>query len=104
MRINDKGAELARAEMVRSTRTAEVSAAGGEPVGAVATLERADRVQISDAGRALAARAEGAEEGAGTELTPERIAEVRRRILEGAYNSVEVAGQVARGILERGDL
>jgi hypothetical protein len=37
-------------------------------------------------------------------LTPERIAEIRGKILEGAYNSVEVVDQVARRMLEHGDI
>jgi hypothetical protein len=42
--------------------------------------------------------------GAGRALTPERIAEVRRHVLEGAYGSAEVAGRVAEGILRSGHL
>lgn len=63
--------------------------------------QRSDKVQISDAGRALAAQANG---GARETLTPERIAEVRDRILSGAYNSLEVVDQVARKILTSGDI
>ena len=37
-------------------------------------------------------------------LTPDRIAEVRRRLRRGVYDSEEVAAEVARRILERGDL
>ena len=63
---------------------------------------RTDSVEISSAGRALA----GAEsvEGGPASLTPERLAELRQRVLEGAYNSVEIADQVARRILDRGDV
>jgi hypothetical protein len=56
------------------------------------------RVRLSAPGREPAARADGAG------LAPERIAEVRRRILEGAYDSADVAGRVAEGILRSGDL
>jgi hypothetical protein len=38
------------------------------------------------------------------ELTPEQIAELRRRIQEGAYTSPEVLDEVARRMLERGDV
>ncbi|HEX2092529.1 MAG TPA: hypothetical protein VHG28_09020 [Longimicrobiaceae bacterium] len=38
------------------------------------------------------------------ELPPERIAEVRRRIREGVYNSAAMAEEVAWRILKRGDL
>mgnify|MGYP003579488139 CR=1 FL=1 len=54
---------------------------------------------LHDRGRELAAG-----EREGRELSPERVAEVRRRILEGAYASAEVVGQVARAVLARGDL
>jgi hypothetical protein len=38
------------------------------------------------------------------DLSPERIAEVRKRILDGTYDSLEVLDQVARRILSRGEL
>lgn len=47
---------------------------------------------------------EPAERGDRPVLAPERIAEVRRRILEGAYDSADVAGRVAERILRGGDL
>ncbi len=60
---------------------------------------RNDKVQISDAGRALAAR-----EGSTTALNPERAAQIRQRVLDGAYNSLGVVDEVARRILNSGDL
>ncbi|MET0400637.1 MAG: hypothetical protein ABW277_27865 [Longimicrobiaceae bacterium] len=55
----------------------------------------------SRAGEARGARAaEAPFTGAGRE----RIAEVRRRVLEGAYGSAAVAGRVAEAILRSGDL
>ena len=36
------------------------------------------------------------------ELTSERVGEIRQRILEGAYNSLDVVDEVARRMLERG--
>lgn len=39
-----------------------------------------------------------------TELSPERIAEVRRRIREGVYNSGAMADEVAWRILRSGDV
>jgi hypothetical protein len=38
------------------------------------------------------------------ELTPERIDEIRQRILDGTYLSLAAAEEVARRILESGDL
>lgn len=61
---------------------------------------RQDSVAISDAGRALAG---GAAEGAGG-LSAERLTELRRKVLEGAYNQSAVVDQVARRLLSSGDL
>lgn len=74
----------------------QTPAAGTPAVGA----ERTDRVEISNAGRALAARDGSAE----ASLSPERLAELRQRVLDGAYNSLEVVDEVARRILANGDL
>jgi anti-sigma28 factor (negative regulator of flagellin synthesis) len=61
---------------------------------------RTDSVQISNAGRALAGTVE---KTSGEGLTPERTAEIRQRILTGAYNSTAIVEQVARRILDQGD-
>lgn len=37
-------------------------------------------------------------------LTPERIAQIRRRIVAGMYDTPEVHDQVARRMIERGDV
>ena len=60
---------------------------------------RSDSVSISDAGRALAT---GGTSGSGS-LSAERVTELRKRVLEGAYNATHVVDQVAKRILERGD-
>jgi negative regulator of flagellin synthesis FlgM len=60
---------------------------------------RSDSVQISDAGRALS----GAD-AKGSSLTPERTAQIRQRLLSGAYHSTEMADQVAKRILDKGDV
>jgi anti-sigma28 factor (negative regulator of flagellin synthesis) len=57
---------------------------------------RRDSVEISDAGRALEAQAR-------QPLTPERVREIRARILTGGYDTVEIMGKVAASILDRGD-
>ncbi len=59
-----------------------------------APTKRRDSVEISDAGRAMA----------NERLSAERVAEVRQRILSGAYNATEVVDTVARRILQRGDI
>lgn len=94
-------------EILRSEQTREIQRKAGNREKDVAgqaagnQAKRNDKVQISDAGRALAAQANG---GARETLTPERIAEVRERILSGAYNSLEVVDQVARKMLSSGDI
>ncbi len=57
---------------------------------------RTDSVQISDAGRQMNANQADA-------VNPERIAEIRQKVLQGAYNSLDVVEQVARRIITRGD-
>ena len=63
------------------------------------SVARNDQVQISAAGRELAARS-----GSTSELTPERTAQLRQRVLDGAYNSLAVVDKVARRIIGSGDL
>lgn len=57
--------------------------------------KRRDSVEISDAARALA--------GQGMS-SADRTAQIRQRILDGAYNTTEIIDTVARRILQRGDL
>jgi anti-sigma28 factor (negative regulator of flagellin synthesis) len=64
-----------------------------------ATLARVDKVEISEAGRAKAA-----ETIAPNGSRQARLQEIRERILQGAYDTDEVVGEVARRILDRGDL
>jgi negative regulator of flagellin synthesis FlgM len=66
------------------------------PVSAPRPVQ-SDSVQISDAGRRL--NAESAEA-----LDPERVNELRQKVLSGAYNTLDVVDQVARRMLTRGDL
>ena len=87
-----------------ATHSSQPADAADRAVGAVvptpSSTDRSDKVQISDAGRALAAR----ETDKAVELTPERSADVRRRILSGAYDTIEVVDAVARRLLASGDL
>ena len=64
---------------------------------ATATKSRIDSVEISDAGRAKAAQST-------REARSPRLQEIRDRILRGAYDTDEVVAEVARRILDRGDL
>lgn len=101
MYINPKVGSLTPAtpaQKIDDTAAARQTPAGGT---AAVAQDRSDRVQISDAGRALAAR-----DGAGepSSLSPERLAELRQRVLDGAYNSLDVVDEVARRILANGEL
>jgi negative regulator of flagellin synthesis FlgM len=58
---------------------------------------RSDSVSISDAGRRLTT-------GQAESIDPERVAELRTKVLTGAYNTLDVVDQVSRRILQRGDL
>ena len=58
---------------------------------------KSDSVQISDEARRLNA-------DTNESLNPERVAELRQKVLTGAYNTLDVVDQVARRILTRGDL
>jgi anti-sigma28 factor (negative regulator of flagellin synthesis) len=60
---------------------------------------RVDSVEISDAGRAKAAQTTAAPDARSA-----RLQAVRERVLRGAYDTDQVVGEVARRILERGDL
>ena len=67
------------------------------PVSPVAPVtKQGDSVEFSSTGRSLAG-------GLQAELDPERVAELRRKVYEGAYNSLDIVDQVARRILTRGD-
>ena len=100
MKIYGSSSEILRSDQARELQKTSVNKqkTSAQPASAVG---RSDKVSISDAGRALAAQAT---EGKGKELTPERISEIRERILSGAYNSLEIVEQVARKMLESGDI
>ena len=67
---------------------------------APSSTDRSDRVSISDAGRALAAR-DGGDTAA---LDPARASRIRDRVLSGAYDTLEVVDAVARRLLDSGDI
>jgi flagellar biosynthesis anti-sigma factor FlgM len=58
---------------------------------------KSDSVQISDEARRLSAEQKNS-------VDPERVNELRQKVLSGAYNSLDMVDQVARRILTRGDL
>ncbi|HEY9226117.1 MAG TPA: hypothetical protein VIP11_05690 [Gemmatimonadaceae bacterium] len=87
-----------------TTRTSPVAdSAATDAIRAVtatpSSVDRSDKVSISDAGRALAAR-----DGGPDALDPARAARIRERVLSGAYDTLEVVDAVARRLLVSGDL
>ena len=64
------------------------------------SADRSDKVSISDAGRALAAR----DGGDSVSLDPARASLIRDRVLSGAYDTLEVVDAVARRLLDSGDI
>ena len=77
---------------------ADTSSAKAAPDAA----SRQDSIAISDAGRALSgSRASTKATGS---LTPERVADLRKKVLEGAYNSTHVVDTVAKRLLSTGDV
>jgi len=96
MSIHKIGSDLIRPFGTKGTTPAADSSAA-EGADDAQRTPRADRVEISRQGRELAAQLD-------TRLTPERTAEIRQRIDSGFYDSPDVAGQVARGVMDSGDI
>ena len=105
MKINGTRPDLLRSDVAREAQRAGAEKTG-KPAAAQppAAVDRSDRVQISDAGRALAAQVTTPVKSADEALTPEHVAEIRHRVLSGAYNSLDVVDQVARRMLATGDI
>jgi anti-sigma28 factor (negative regulator of flagellin synthesis) len=72
------------------------------PVDPVTPTRGADAVQLSDAGLALAS--EGTSNAPAAPLDSQRADQIRSNILSGAYNSLDMADQVARAVIRSGDL
>ncbi|MDZ7630642.1 MAG: flagellar biosynthesis anti-sigma factor FlgM [Gemmatimonadaceae bacterium] len=101
MQINGKGRVDPNALGSVKPNAAERSAPLRRTETAASTPERVrqDTVTFSDEARALAS-------GSSTRAasSSERVEDVKQRILMGAYNTAEMAGEVAKRILQRGDL
>lgn len=101
MQINGKGRIDPNALGRVTPGAAERGAPKARVAPAASTPDRPkqDTVSISDEARALAS---GSPTQAASRI--ERVEDVRQRVLLGAYNTAEMAGEVARRILQRGDL
>lgn len=104
MKINGKSFDQIRpAVQTPASKVDQTENRGGTPSSSspgAARSARGDSVQISDAARAALAGTPAT----GGSLTPERTAELRTKVLEGAYNSLNVVDHVAKRIIERGDV
>ena len=106
MQIYPKNTGPLRSDVTRATQPADTDQSPIRPVAPTpSSLDRSDKVQISDAGRALAARADGLSDSASTSsLDPVRASRIRQRVLSGAYDTLEVVDAVSRRLLDSGDL
>ena|SRR5690242_14510066 len=106
MQVNKTPGELARTEAAQRTQQPAAHSTTDAPT----PIRRIDAVQISDAGRAMSGTDNDGDVDGSSESTEakgldsRRTDEIRARVLSGAYNSVEMADQVARSILRSGDL
>lgn len=99
MKINGGNKGPVRPEAPREVRGTSTDAAAKSRQKATEGSARNDRVEISEAGRAKGARVEPTTPG-----QADRLQEIRQRILSGAYDADTVVSEVARRILDRGDL
>jgi anti-sigma28 factor (negative regulator of flagellin synthesis) len=84
---------------IRPDATRDERIPGQNRTEAGAKAARVDKVEISSAGNAKAA-----ESTAVPNARAARLHDIRERILRGAYDTDQVVGEVARRILDRGDL
>ncbi len=101
MQINGKGRIDPNALSIGTPGTSErtTSARRAETESAARERVTQDTVTFSDEARALAG-------GSSTRAasSAERVEDVKQRILMGAYNTAQMAGEVAKRILDRGEL
>jgi len=102
MQIKSQHTGAVRPEPTRSSQSAD--AAETDAIRSVpstpSSADRSDKVSISEAGRALAARKGGADRAS---FDPSRASQIRDRVLSGAYNTPEVVDALARRLLDSGD-
>lgn len=103
MQIHSKGTGTPTPETHAVQRADKADKASAQtPASGTASVDRTDKVQISDAGRALAARETDRTVQAG--LDPIRASHIKHRVLSGAYDALDVVDTVARRLLQSGDL
>ncbi|HEY4219207.1 MAG TPA: hypothetical protein VGM67_18820 [Gemmatimonadaceae bacterium] len=106
MQIYPKNTGPLRSDSTRASQPVDSDQSPIQPIAPTpSSADRSDKVQISDAGRALAARADGPADSASTSsLDPVRASRIRQRVLSGAYDTLEVVDAVSRRLLDSGDL
>lgn len=90
----------------KAARRTEEAGRGGEavaPVSPVVRPESADRVEISAEGQ-VRAREAGIVGSQVDPLDPRRLDAIRLRMQEGGYDAPGIAEEVARRIMDSGDL
>ena len=103
MQIHSKGTGPLTPETHSAPRADKADKLSGQtPAAGSVAVDRTDKVEISDAGRALAARETDRTVQAG--LDPIRASHIRHRVLSGAYDTLDVVDTVARRLLQSGDL
>ncbi|HET7275514.1 MAG TPA: flagellar biosynthesis anti-sigma factor FlgM [Longimicrobiaceae bacterium] len=103
IRIDSLGVEPHRSDAAKGVRGTGIEGQDKQAAQPVSAPQRPDQVEISEAGRALAAQI-GTEAASAGALTGERVAEIRQRVLTGAYDSTAIVEEVARRMLSSGDI
>ena len=99
MRIDKMNADVVRTDTARELAHDEDGQVA-KVVEASQEVPRVDRVEISDAGRALAAEVKGSEPA----MKPESVQEFKQMVVGGKYDTPEVIAEVARRMEASGDL
>jgi len=94
MHINKIAADIIRTDALQRVQG---SAMPQGPVDPIPPVRGADAVSISDAGLALAG--DTTVKQPVSSLDSSRVDQIRSNILSGAYNSLEMADQVARAVI-----
>ena len=94
MHINKIAADIIRTDALQRVQG---SATPQGPVDPIPPVRGADAVHISDAGLALAGDTTVRQPV--SSLDSSRVDQIRSNILSGAYNSLEMADQVARAVI-----
>lgn len=103
MRIDGAGPDSTRPTGSRSVDETSRDEAKGKKSDA-SSRGSSDRVEISEAGRAAAEKLTKAGATDAEDLSAEQVEAIRARIDAGTYDSPEVQQEVARRILDSGEL